>query len=101
MGEDLEKSIGKVINGTTSKTGIALKLLAQMVDTKFKEQESESKRMHDETISGIKNINSRLDDLSVISFFSTHKKLFIIIVVAVIVITGSGIQNIISLLSKL
>jgi hypothetical protein len=105
MGEELEKTIETVLNGTTSKTGISIKLLAKMIDAKFSDHETERKRMHDEVMNAIDKLSRetsvKFDNLSVVSFLSTHKKLFLVIIFSLIILAGTGAQNIYFILSRL
>jgi uncharacterized protein YegL len=104
MGEDLQRAIETVLNGTTSKTGISIKLLAQMVDTKFSSMDAENKQRHEELLAAISDNKKKTDDrfkgLEVVSFFSKYPKAFWLVVSAVLVLVGSGLQNIFTSLIK-
>jgi uncharacterized protein YegL len=104
MGEELQKTIETVLNGTTSKTGIAIKLLAQMVDTKFSTSDEEAKTRHQELLKAIADDKQKTDErfkgLEVVAFFSKYPKAFWLIVGAVLVLVGSGLQNIYTTLIK-
>lgn len=104
MGEDLQRAIETVLNGTTSKTGISIKLLAQMVDTKFSGMDAENKQRHMELLEAISENKRKTDDrfkaIEVISFFSKYPRLFWVVVSAVLMLVGSGLQNIYTTLIK-
>jgi len=104
MGEDLQRAIETVLNGTTSKTGIAIKLLAQMVDAKVSALDEEAKTRHAELMKAINENKQRTDDrfkgLEVVAFFSNYPKAFWIVVSAVLLLVGSGLQNIYTTLIK-
>ena len=104
MGEDLQRAIETVLNGTTSKTGISIKLLAQMVDTKFSSMDAENKQRHMELLEAISDNKKKTDDrfkgLEVISFFSKYPRVFWLVVSAVLLLVGSGLQNIYTTLIK-
>lgn len=105
MGEELQKTIETVLNGTTSKTGIAIKLLAQMVDNKFSEKDKSDKSRHAELLLAISKdkeaTEARFKGLEVVSFFATHKSAFWLLVGAVLLLVGSGLENIITTIIKL
>lgn len=104
MGEDLQRAIETVLNGTTSKTGISIKLLAQMVDTKFSNMDAENKQRHAELLEAISYNKKKTDDrfkgLEVVSFFSNYPKAFWLVVSAILLLVGSGLQNIYTTLIK-
>lgn len=104
MGSELQKTIETVLNGTTSKTGIAIKLLAQMVDTKLSTSDKEARERHAELLKAI-NANKADSDLKfkgleVVVFFSRYPKAFWLLVSAILVLVGSGLQNIYTTLIK-
>jgi len=105
MGEELQKTIETVLNGTTSKTGIAIKLLAQMVDNKFSEKDKSDKLRHTQLLNAINQNKEateiRFKGLEVVSFFATHKTAFWVVVGAVLLLVGSGLENIITTIIKL
>lgn len=109
---DLQKSIETILSDTRSTQGIAIKLLAQMVDKKFSDSEKLNARRHAEQLDAIHNIgqditnfkthtSNKFKGLEVVSFFSNHQKIFWLSVVGVIFLSGAGAQNIWSIISKL
>jgi hypothetical protein len=104
MGEELQKTIETVLNGTTSKTGISIKLLAQMVDTKFSNMDAENKQRHAELLEAILDNKKKTDDrfnaLEVVAFFSKYPKAFWLVVSSILMLVGSGLQNIYTTLIK-
>lgn len=111
MGEELQRSIETVLKGTSSKTSVAIKLLSQMIDDKFSKSENHSARRHYELLKAIQNQNKEFIDfkdatskkfegLAVVSFFSTHRRLFWVIAIATFILIGSGAQNILVTLIK-
>lgn len=104
MGEELQKTIETVLNGTTSKTGISIKLLAQMVDKKFSDSDEEAKKRHAELLKAINknkaDTDSKFKGLEVVVFFSKYPKAFWLVVSALLLLVGSGLQNIYTTLFK-
>lgn len=101
MGEELQKTIETILNGTKSKTGIAIKLLSQMVDTKFGEMETESKERHEEILKNMDCINLKFLSLEVVSFLSNHRTLLLVILASLLLLVGSGVDNIITTIVRL
>jgi len=109
---ELSKNIETVLNGTKNPNGIAIKLLAKLVDNKFSYFDKENKRLHDETIAEIKKINEETKNLKhdidekfmnieVVSFFSKHKKIFLFIVISCVFMAGAGLEKFLNLILKL
>lgn len=109
---ELQKSIETVLNGTKSPTGVGLKLLAQLVDRKLDESEKVNARRHREQLDAIHDLSKDISDfkthtsakfkgLEVVSFFSSHQKIFWISIVGLIFLSGAGAQNLWTIISKL
>jgi len=104
MSEELQKSIDTVLQGTTSKTGIAIKLLAQLIDNYNLSAESVAKKRQKEVLEAInkmgienaafqKKTDDKFKNIEVVNFFAMHPKIFYLILACVLVLVGAGAEN--------
>lgn len=105
MGNELEKSVAEILNGTKQNiTSKAIKLLAMDLDQKFENVDKKLdtivlmlKTDKEESKKEIKCINERIDKqekkLEVVAFFSKHPKLLIILAVGLIFLIGFTIGH--------
>lgn len=100
MSEDAQKSIDLILNGTKSPQGVAIKMLARMVDG----YETNAAERHKELLSAIKKNKDETDQalkgIEVVRFFSSHPKWLGLIISGVLVLIGAGADNIWSKLFK-
>lgn len=100
MSDDAEKSIDLILNGTKSPQGVAIKLLARMVDS----NETNAAKRHEELLSAIQKNKAETDQalkgIEVVRFFSSHPKWLGLIISGVLVLVGAGAENIWSKLFK-
>jgi len=98
MGNELQRSIDTLLEGSTSKTALSIRLLAQMVDSKFTQQDEQSTLRHQEILEAIfknkKETDKALEGIEVVRFFSSHPKAFWIVVACILVMVGAGAENI-------
>ena len=94
MSENAQKSIELLLNGTKSPQGIAIKMLARMLD----DMSENSKTQHTEVMDAISKLTGDTDGkfkkMEVVSFLSSYPKIFWLIVACVLALVGSGIDNI-------
>jgi hypothetical protein len=101
MGEDLSKNLRTLLEGSDDSMSKALMILSQLIENKLetlegqhKDVRSDIERLH-ERISALKN------EMDAVRFFSRRPKLLLVVLIAVIILLTSGIQNIFSFFAKL
>ena len=97
MSNEIQKSIELILNGTKSPQGVAIKMLAKMVDEKTTSLAEEAERRHEELLEAIEKISQenerKFKKLEVVSFLSSYPKIFWVIAIAMIALAGSGVEN--------
>lgn len=97
MGNELQRSMETLLEGTNSKTALAIKILAQSLDTRLTQMDDEQKKRHEEILSAIQKNKSEteqaLKGIEVVRFFSSNPKWFGVIVSCVIFLIGAGAEN--------
>ena len=99
MSENAQKSIELLLNGTKSPQGIAIKMLAKMLD----EMSEDSKNQHVEVMGEIRKLTGDTDgkfkSIEVVSFLSSHPGLFWLVVASIVLLTGvASIDNVVKIL---
>jgi uncharacterized coiled-coil DUF342 family protein len=101
MGEELSKNIQTLLEGSDDIHSKALLLLAQLIENKLGALE----RQHEEVRDDIEKLHARIStlkgEMEAVRFFSKKPKLLLTVLIALIILLGSGIQNIFSFFAKL
>jgi hypothetical protein len=99
MSEELINAMREVLGEEDS--GRAMKLLARLIDAKLEQYEENQK----EILKKIDGVNERISklksDMDTFHFFSRKPKIALAVLIAVIILCTSGVQNIFSFFAKL
>jgi hypothetical protein len=101
MGEDLKKALNTLLGGADDTASRAMKILAQLIESRFDGIENQNRDLCE----GIRNVHVRIsalkNEMDTVRFFSKNPKVLLAFLIAVIILVGSGLQNIFSFFAKL
>jgi hypothetical protein len=101
MGEDLTKSIETLLKDSDDRTAKAILILSLLIERKFDELEKQHRDVRDDIEKLHARISTLKNETDTVRFFSKKPKLLLAILIAIIILIGSGIQNIFSFFAKL
>ena len=118
MGEDLEKQTVAALGSQTGEIPTTIRLLAMALDKTFLDMNARHEERHDQIInllvghktniekdcgicrrdvtSKIESINKEIDKLRWISFISENPKTAILLLLGILTLVGSGVENILT-----
>jgi hypothetical protein len=90
-----------LLNGSDDNISNALKLMISLINRRFDCLEVQHRKVEKD----IKIVNDKIDnfkrELVAVRFFSTHPKMLLTILIAIILVMGSGLPSIFSFFAKL
>lgn len=106
MGEKFYNQVDIMLNGTKSVQGKALKIIARGMDEKFDIADQQAEERHKSILHAIEEMkkeNTKFQDdtrakfkaLEVVSFFSTHRQILMLVIFAILFLAGAGAQDLI------
>jgi hypothetical protein len=101
VGDELSKSIHAILADKGDVTSRAIILLTDLVESRFESLE----KQHDSVREDIQNLHAGIstlkNEIDVVRFFSKYPKVLLTIVISIIILVASGVQNIFSFFAKL
>jgi hypothetical protein len=101
MGEDLSKSLKTLLEGSDDTSAKALLILAQLIESKLETLEEQHRDVRNDIERLHIRISTLKDEMDAVRFFSRKPKLLLTVLIAIIILIASGIQNVFSFFAKL